>query len=305
MGRIRLAAAWPLVMRFVVMGLVVVGPGSGARADTTAPAAPTTAAPVTAVLPPVPGAVPGSAPGTVFRDCPDCPELVMVPAGQFPMGSLYTDNEADPDEQPPHLVRILAPLAFGRTPVTLAQWDVCVGEGWCQPVADQGWGRGNRPAINVNWDDVHQFLGWLRFRTGHVYRLPSEAEFEYAARGGTTTRYWWGNTAGINNANCQDCGSEWDNRTTAPVASFPPNPFGLYDMLGNVWQWVADCWQDGYRGAPDDGRVRGDDKCDNRVVRGGAWDRKPRSLRAGNRGHLAPAGRTADVGFRVIRDFEP
>jgi formylglycine-generating enzyme required for sulfatase activity len=268
------------------------------------------------VTPSVAWAADASAPGTVFRDCPDCPDLVVVPAGQFPMGSLYTDSEADPDEQPPHLVRILAPLAFGRTPVTVAQWAACVGEGWCQPTADQSAGQGagigegaaggggNRPVTNVNWDDVQQFLGWLRFKTGHVYRLPSEAEFEYAARGNTTSRYWWGNTIGINNANCQACGSEWDNRMPAPVGSFKPNPFGLYDTLGNVWQWVQDCWQDSYKGAPDDGRVRGGETCDNRVVRGGAWDRKPRSLRAGNRGHLAVTGRTVDVGFRVIREIE-
>ena len=237
--------------------------------------------------------------GTVFRDCPDCPEMVVVPPGTFNMGSPATDGEADAEEQPQRQVMITTAFAVGRAPVTFAEWDVCVSDGWCPKANDKGWGRGNRPVINVNWDDAQQFLGWLRFKSGKVYRLPEETEFEYFARAGTSTRYWWGNTVGVNNANCRNCSSAWDNRMTAPVTSFKANPFGLADTQGNVWQWMQDCWRSEKR-AP-----QSTDNCEFRVVRGGAWNRKARSLRSANRARMTTIGRTADVGFRVVRNMAP
>ncbi len=246
-----------------------------------------------------------SEPGAVFKDCPDCPEMVVIPPGQFLMGSQATDTEADADEHPLRQVKVLSVFAIGRGPVTFAEWDFCVRDGWCPAASDRGWGRSNRPVINVNWADVQQFLGWLHFKTGRAYRLPLEAEFEYAARAGTVSRYWWGNTIGVNNTVCQGCGSTWDGKMTAPVGSFKANPFGLFDMLGNVWQWTQECWQEPGKTTSATSKSFIPDSCELRVVRGGAWDRKPRSLRAANRARLVAIGRAGDVGFRAVRDLTP
>ena len=156
---------------------------------------------------------------------------------------------------------------------------MCVEYGPCRSVADEGWGRGDRPVINVSWDDAQAFVGWLSQETGESYRLPSEAEWEYAARAGTETRYSWGDEIGTNRANCDGCGSQWDDRQTAPVGSFPPNPFGLHDMHGNVGEWVEDCWNDSYRSAPADGIAWLSGDCDRRLSRGGSWW-SPRTIRA-------------------------
>jgi formylglycine-generating enzyme required for sulfatase activity len=162
------------------------------------------------------------------------PELVSLPAGRFRMGCLGSDKECGDDEKP---VRKLSVAAFelGKTEVTFDQWDACFALGGCEHYpSDEGWGRGNRPVINVSWNDVQQYLAWLKKETGQTWRLPSEAEWEYAARAGTETVYSWGDAIGKNRANCDGCGSQWDNKQTAPVGSFAANPWGLSDMHGNV-----------------------------------------------------------------------
>jgi formylglycine-generating enzyme required for sulfatase activity len=165
------------------------------------------------------------------------------------------------------------------------------------------WGRVTRPAINVSWEDAQEYVASLSRRTGKTYRLLSEAEWEYAARAGSDDRaYTWGDDIGKGNANCAGCGGEWDGlQRTAPVGSFPANAFGLRDMHGNVWEWVEDCYQDNYYGAPSDGTARSSDNCSSRVLRGGSWFSFPLDLRSANRGRENPNGRRSSLGFRVAR----
>jgi formylglycine-generating enzyme required for sulfatase activity len=160
--------------------------------------------------------------------------------------------------------------------------------------------------INVSWDDAKEYVAWISAKAGAPYRLLTEAEWEYAARAGTQTAYSWGEKIGRGNANCNGCGSQWDARQPAPVGSFAPNAFGLYDMAGNVWEWVEDCYHDDYDGAPTDSSawtVDGD--CSNRVVRGGSWDSNPQSLRSANRGRSSGVIRVNYLGFRVGRTLNP
>jgi len=159
------------------------------------------------------------------------------------MGSPETDTNGYSDERPPHQVTFAKPFAVGKYAITFAEWDACVAAGGCggYRLEDRGWGRANRPVIDVSWEDAKSYAAWLSTKTGKPYRLLSEAEWEYAARAGSTTRYFWGDEIGRNRANCNGCGSQWDNQQTAPTGSFAPNAFGLYDMHGNVWQWVEDC----------------------------------------------------------------
>ena len=214
-------------------------------------------------------------PGKVFRDCPECPEMVVVPAGSFTMGSPSSEKGRYDGEGPQHRVTIPEPFAVGKYEVTFAEWDACVAAGGCygHRLYDPGWGRGQRPVIVVSWEDAKAYVGWLSRKTGERYRLLSEAEWEYAARAGTRTRYHWGHSIGRNQANCDGCGSRWDDEKTAPVGSFPANGFGLHDVHGNVWEWVEDCWHGSYAGAPTDGRAwaTGGD-CERRVLRGGSWN---------------------------------
>lgn len=246
---------------------------------------------------------PAPADMTRFRDCAGCPEMVVVPGGRFTMGSSPGETGHEPDEGPPHEVSVRS-FAIGRFEVTFAQWDACVAAGACTYVPhDQGWGRGNRPVVNVAWRDITAYLDWLSRRTGHRYRLPSEAEWEYAARAGSDTLYWWGDEIGSGNANCARCGSEWDGRMTAPVGSFPPNAFGLHDMLGNVTEWVADCYRPNYHLAPTDGSVWWAETVEYYVGRGGSWYSAPLNLRAANRMFAWPWLTEPDFGFRVARSL--
>ena len=210
--------------------------------------------------------------GEVFRDCPECPELVVVPPGSFEMGSPSGEANRDDDEGPVHRVTFERPFAVGVYEVTFGEWDACVSGGGCGGYRpdDEGWGRGNRPVVNVSWDDVKAYVDWLTGKTGEEYRLLSEAEWEYVARAGTRTAYWWGDDFGQNRANCHGCGDSY--RPTAPVGSFSANPFGLHDVHGNVWEWVEDCWNDSYDGAPSDGSAWESGNCERRVLRGGSWD---------------------------------
>ena len=155
---------------------------------------------------------------------------------------------------PRHRVTIARPFSVGVHEVTFAQWDACRRAGGCSHNPDgQGWGRGTRPVVDVSWHDAQQYVRWLSGKTGARYRLLSESEWEYVARAGTTTRYWWGGAIARSRANCDGCGSRWDGRQTAPVGTFRPNAFGLHDVHGNVWEWVQDCERGSYSGAPSNG----------------------------------------------------
>ena len=244
-------------------------------------------------------AVGGMQPGSVFRDCEECPEMVVVPAGEFFMGS----NEGGANEKPLHKVNIAKAFAVGKFEVTFAEWDACIAAGGCpRSPEDKGWGRGRRPVINVSWDDVtKEYLPWLNRTTGKTYRLLTEAEWEYAARSSTRTTFSWGNDVGKNRANCSGCGSEWDKKQTAPVGSFQPNAFGLHDMHGNVWEWVQDCYTKSYVGAPSDGSAVSDTASCPRVRRGGSWDDGPNALYPSGRLGNSPRSRFINLGFRVAR----
>ena len=247
-------------------------------------------------------------PEDVFRDCPLCPEMVVVPAGAFTMGSPASEVPRDGDEGPQHPVTIPRPFAVGRNEVTFVEWDACAADGGCGGYRpdDQGWGRGDRPAIYVSWDDAKSYAAWLSRKTGKAYRLLSEAEWEYAARAGTTTRYWWGDAIGRNLANCRGCESPWDGKQTAPVGSFLVNGFGLHDMLGNVWEWVEDCWHGSYEGAPSDGSAwTSGGSCARRVLRGGSWNFIGEwYVRSAYRNRSYTVNRYINAGFRLARTLD-
>ena len=282
---------------------------------------------------------PGS--GESFKDCPDCPEMVAVPAGSFSMG--LTQAEADAlvqeygkdqgqdfkRELPRHGVRIPQPFAVGRFAITRGQFAKFVkatgyktdggcwawsgtevqddkNASWRSPGFDQS---DEHPVVCVNWDDATAYAAWLAKTTKQPYRLLSEAEFEYAARAGTSTPFWWGKSISTSQANYAGkythAGSAKgeSRQKTMPVKSFKPNPWGLYQVHGNVWTWTGDCWVDNYKDAPDDGSARATGDCDVRVLRGGSWYVDPLNLRAAYRGSLVAAERSLDSGFRLARTF--
>ena len=246
-----------------------------------------------------------------FRDCNECPEMVVVPSGSFAMGSPSSEPGRHANEGPRHVVTIQEPFAVGKYEVTFLEWDACVAAGGCNGYRpdDEGFGRGRHPVISVNWKDAKSYAKWLSRKTGKQYRLLSEAEWEYVARAGTTGPFHFGLTISTDQANyrTRTYGSdrkEVYRRKTVPVGSFPPNRFGLHDVHGNVWEWVQDCWHDNYRGAPADGSAwtRGGD-CAALVLRGGSWDYYPKYLRAGNRNRGAAGDRFINNGFRVARSL--
>jgi formylglycine-generating enzyme required for sulfatase activity len=242
-------------------------------------------------------------PKDTFKECADCPEMVVVPAGKFMMGSSEKEFGHLENEGPQHWVTIPRPFAVARFELTFDEWDACVTLGGCSYLpSDQGWGRGTRPVINVSSEDAEQYVAWLSRRTGKSYRLLSEAEWEYAARAGSDRAFSWGDEIGKGNANCKICGSQWDLKQTATVGSFAPNAFGLYDMHGNVFEWTQDCLHNSYNGAPEDGstwKIGGD--CESRLVRGGGWDVPPEFIRSASRWRLKTHYRSSDVSFRVGR----
>jgi formylglycine-generating enzyme required for sulfatase activity len=255
---------------------------------------------------------PGS--GESFRDCEACPEMVVVPAGSFTMGSSpqeiaalkkeYTDTEHLPDrEGPQHRVSIARPFAVGKFEVTFGEWDACMAERGCTTSPDdRGWGRNaKRPVINVSWDDItEEYLPWLNRKTGKTYRLLTEAEWEYAARAGTTTRYAFGDTIDKSQA-------RYKILKPGAIGTYPPNAFGLYDMHGNVEEWAQDCWSETYENAPSDGSARTTGDCTLRVMRGGSWSptRGPEFLRSAFRGPSETSNRLDVAGFRVGRTLAP
>ncbi|HEX7635881.1 MAG TPA: formylglycine-generating enzyme family protein [Noviherbaspirillum sp.] len=232
------------------------------------------------------------------KDCAGCPELIALPAGVFTMGS----NANDPSEKPAHQVSIKTPFAIGKHEVTVEQWDACVNAGACPRVTNEGNRQKNTPVRDVSWDDAQQYVKWLAKLTGKPYRLPTEAEWEYAARGGTSTRYWWGEQMRKGTANCKDCGEPWQKDTPAPVGSFAANPYGLYDVNGSVWEWVSDCWHNSYKGAPADGRSWDEPNCRVRVIRGGSWREDASYMLSSTRFKYDASVRQSQNGFRVARD---
>jgi formylglycine-generating enzyme required for sulfatase activity len=235
-----------------------------------------------------------------LRDGNDGPEMGYVKAGCFQMGSPEGEPGRDSDERP-HRVCIERDYALGRYEVTFAEYDrFCAATGRDQP-DDEGWGRGQRPVINVSWQDATAYARWLSEQTGKGYRLPTEAEWEYAARAGTTTAYWWGGDVGRNRANCEGCGSQWDNRQTAPVGSFAANPWGLYDTAGNVWEWTCSEWDSGYGGG--ETRCSTNDTGGARALRGGSWFSYPFRVRSARRDGGNPTARSSSNGFRLARSL--
>lgn len=268
-----------------------------------------------------------------FQECADCPVMVAIPAGRFTMGSPTEESGRFDAEGPQHPVSVKA-FAMAKHQVTSEQFlaflrDTGYRPGPCQPALGLGWsspGRGlahppggvappDWPATCLSWNDAEAYIAWLngKVRTeGRVrvtgpgpYRLPSEAEWEYAARAGTQTARWWGDAIGTNNANCNGCGSRWDGRELAPVDAFVANPFGLAGMLGNVWQWTADCWNESYIGAPSDGSAWLAGDCSRRVLRGGSWSNNPLFVRSAARSKARAVGGDGDystyAGFRIAR----
>ena len=276
-----------------------------------APAAAHDTLPLDARPPPRPAAVAVDTallfPGDTFQDCDECPPLVVVPPRGFLMGSPLDELGREPGEGPRHLVTIGGRLAAGKYEVTFEQWHACVVEGGCRHRPfDEGWGGGMRPVLNVNWHDARQFVRWLSGKTGKRYRLPSEAEWEFIARAGTTTAYPWGSdTFRPGNANCNDSSSPWGGQRSAPVGSFRPNGAGIHDLAGNVREWVEDCRHAGYRGAPADGRpwIEAGD-CRRRMMRGGSWADAPDQVRSAVREFAAATLRNDTIGFRVVRSLD-
>jgi formylglycine-generating enzyme required for sulfatase activity len=237
-------------------------------------------------------------PGDSFRDCQGCGEMVIVPAGAFDMGS-NTEYE-----NPMHRVTIAKQFAIGRYEVTFDEWDRCVEEKGCKAQPDdREWGRGDRPVINVSWLDAKAFVAWLSQKTGQTYRLPAEAEWEYAARAGTNTPFWWGRDVGSRQANCRECNTG-SGQQTSPVGSYKPNPFGLYDTAGNAAEWVEDCWNDNYRAAPKDASAWTAGQCRLRVLRGGAYDSQAKLVRSTARFRYDTDVRYSANGFRVVRELQ-
>ena len=249
------------------------------------------AAPVTRIRPGEPGGI---------KDCAQCPELVQIPAGVFSMGS----QGGHWSERPVHRVTIAQPFALGKYEVTVGQWQACVDAGACASMPSMQNVTENSPVHDVHWNEVQNFLKWLSQMSGQTYRLPTEAEWEYAARGGTKTRYWWGDAIGARNANCEDCGGSWDRKTPAQVGSYEANPFGLHDMNGGVMEWVADCWYPDYQDAPTDGSARESGDCSQRVLRGGSWRNDQTYATVSSRLSYDRSVRYYTNGFRVARDLE-
>ena len=288
-----------------------------------------------AVLVLMAGATDAQPAGTTFRDCPECPEMVVVPSGRFQMGSPSSDKGRLDDEGPVHEVTIARPFAVGVNEVTRGEfarfaeatgrstgndcesyesgeWKARSGRHWRDPGFSQ---TDEHPVVCVRWNDAQAYVRWLSRETGEAYRLPSEAEWEYVARAGTkTARYWGESESGqCRYANGADASTDFDWRTgcndgharTAPVGSYEANGYGLHDVLGNVWEWVEDCWNESYRGAPRDGSAWTSEECGRRVLRGGSWHVNPRHLRSADRARSYTSNRYIYAGFRVARTLTP
>jgi formylglycine-generating enzyme required for sulfatase activity len=252
-------------------------------------------------------------PKDVFSECQQCPEMLVVPSGSFIMGSSPSELERDSSEGPQHSMSITKGFAVGRFAVTFDQWDACVADRGCNRYkpSDSDWGRGRRPVVDVSWDDAKTYVVWLSHKTGKDYRLLTEAEREYVTRAGTSTPFWWGLSISTRQANYRGTDTygggpkgEW-RMQTLPVETFLPNAWGIFQVHGNVLDWVEDCFHAAYEGAPLDGSAWVSGDCQSRVVRGGSWGDPPWRLRAASRGGLPPVARVNGVGFRVARTLIP
>ena len=240
-------------------------------------------------------------PGHVFKDCEVCPEMVVIPTGTFEMGS----KNGMKRELPIQRIKIGKLLAVSRFEVTFEEWDACHAENGCtRKVHDRGWGRGRRPIINVLYADIQAYMAWISKKTGETYRLPSEAEWEFAARAGTTTEYWWGDQMIKGRANCRECGTDWSGVRSAPVGSFLPNPWGLYDVHGNVLEYVEDCWINNHKSAASDGSPMITQNCLSRVVKSGAWYYLPKVSRSASRARNDTRIFSYLIGFRAFREIK-
>ena len=263
-------------------------------------------------------------PGDVFRDCETCPEMVVIPAGRYSMGSPANEPGRSPDEAPQHNVTLAKPFAVGRFEITRGEYAAfaratnhatggdCRWYNGAEMVPDPlktwenpGFAQSDRdPVVCINWDETRAYLQWLSQQTGTEYRLLSESEWEYVARSGTTTARHWGADIGRGNANCDGCGTEYDAKRTSPAGTFRPNTFGVADMLGNVWERVEDCWHDTYLTAPADGAVwTVGGNCTQRVTRGAAWLSDAPDVRASLRNWDLAPNRKNTLGFRVARSL--
>lgn len=256
-----------------------------------------------------------------IRDCDACPAMVSIAPGTFNMGAPDTERNRDDDEGPIHEVVIGRNFAIAKFETSWLEWEACVDDGACVTPSGHSmpegssWGKDTRPVINVSWNDVQTYLDWISEKTGRVYRLPSEAEWEYAARAGVQARYQHGDdpktlcrvgngadlATNFNNRN--DC-YDRIGRETAPVGSYEANPLGLFDLIGNVWEWTQDCWNSSYESAPATGDAWDTGDCTQGVIRGGSWGSYPHNLRFATRQGLDRTYRGHEVGFRIATDLE-
>ena len=229
-----------------------------------------------------------------FKECDGCPEVVVLAPGALDEGQGQTVR-----------TRIHRRIAVGRYEVTFAQWEACLADRACKHNPDdKGWGRADRPVLHVSWNEIKtEFLPWLSRKTQKRYRLPTEAEWKYAAAAGSRGNFTWGDDIVRGQANCAACGGPWDNRQSAPAGSFGANAFGLYDVHGNVWEWVEDCVEFNARLPADGSAATGPPGC-WRGLRGGAWDTETGDLQLSGRGRNRPDLRSHSVGFRVVRDVD-
>ncbi|MEX8504321.1 SUMF1/EgtB/PvdO family nonheme iron enzyme [Leptothrix ochracea] len=310
----------PAVAPSPVAASAVVPPLPASAPLAPAPVSAPASAPVSALpIAPAPvAAAPIPAAGTVFRDCVSCPEMVVVPAGSFTMGSSASETGLYESETPAHKVVLAHPFAVGKFEITFEEWNVCVAEHACRPAWDGGWGEGRRPVIHINYEQAVGYTEWLSEKSGKVYRLLTEAEWEYAARAGTDKLRYWGNSteraclfANVADQSARQKHPDWAETfdcddafaQTAPVGSYRPNAFGLYDMLGNVWEWVDDCYHATYQGAPVDGSPRLALDCPLRLYRGGSWYGFPKEVRTALRIKSVPTFSNDDLGLRVARSL--
>ena len=239
-----------------------------------------------------------------FKDCAECPEMVRLPAGEFMMGSPTSEMYRGAETQ--HRVTI-KPFALSKYEITFDEWDACAADGGCggyQPM-DNDWGRGKNPVINVSWADAKSYVEWLARKTGKPYRLPSEAEWEYAARAGTATAFFFGDTLTADQANIDGSPNGQNRQKTMPVGSFPANAFGLHDMHGNVWEWIEDCWTDEYTAeTPSDGSPVVREGCQGHVMRGGSWEDYLGEARSAARVGAFTDDAYPSDGFRVALSLE-
>ncbi|MDM8563504.1 formylglycine-generating enzyme family protein, partial [Candidatus Marithioploca araucensis] len=228
------------------------------------------------------------------------PEMVVIPAGQFRMGDVQEGGYKD--EQPVHWTSVNH-FAMGRYEVTFEEYDHFAEATGREKPDDQDCGRGKRPVMNVSWYDANAYAAWLSEQTGKQYRLPTETEWEYAARANTESQYWWDNEIGIKRANCDGWQSQWDNKKTAPVGSFSANAFGLYDTVGNLWEWTCSKYESQYTGKEEE-CINDDNNQSDRVIRGGSLFNKPRDVRTANRNWIRPSVRYYGYGFRLVLVFQ-